>query len=116
MKTLLTAALLSFATTTAVLAADTPQRLSVNRSSVSDRITGAVVNGSAVALVYGGNPGAMVADQQALLIKPNGNKLDITYDTVGALGIPTQGLTPMAMVRSGGFEWPVYNMGGDGAN
>jgi hypothetical protein len=109
MKTLFAATAVALAMTTASFAADPPQRLSLNRASATDQITGVVVEGNSVVLVYGG--ANMASAAQALRITPNGNRIDVVYDTPGNLNVRVTG-APMMMMRAGGREFPVYNVGG----
>lgn len=90
------------------LAADPKQELTINRGSATDNISGLVVQGNSIVLVYG-TPG-MGATNQAVRITPDGNRLRVVYDTVGNLGVNTAGLQPMMMMTTGGFQWPVYQM------
>ncbi len=109
MKTLLAATAVALAMTTAAFAADAPQRHSLNRASTTDQITGVVVEGNSVVLVYGG--ANMASASQALRITPNGNKIDLTYDTPAALNVRATG-TPVMMMNAGGRQFPIYNVGG----
>jgi opacity protein-like surface antigen len=114
MKRFAATALLAATIAMPALAADPKQELTINRGSATDQISGLVVQGQSIVLVYG-TPG-MGTNNQAVRITPDGNRLRVVYDTVGGLGVNTSGLQPMMMMRSGGFEWPVYNMGATGAN
>jgi hypothetical protein len=108
MKRLVVATLLAAGLTFPALAADPKQELTINRGSTSDRISGLVVQGDSIVLVYGA-PG-MGAANQAVRITPDGSRLRVVYDTVGNLGVNTAGLQPMMMMTTGGFQWPVYQM------
>jgi hypothetical protein len=94
------------------LAADPKQELTINRASATDNISGLVVQGNSIVLVYGA-PG-MGMTNQAVRITPDGNRLRVVYDTVGNLGVNTAGLQPMMMMTTGGFQWPVYQMASGG--
>jgi hypothetical protein len=96
------------------VAADAKQELTIDRGSATDRVSGLVVQGNSVVLVYGA-PG-MGASNQAVRITPDGARLRVTYDTVANLGVNTAGLRPAMMLGPSGGEFPVYNMGGQGAN
>jgi hypothetical protein len=113
MKRLAVATLLAAGLAFPALAADPKQELTINRGSTTDRISGLVVQGNSIVLVYGA-PG-MGASNQAVRITPDGNRLRVVYDTVGNLGVNTAGLQPMMMMTTGGFQWPVYQMA-SGAN
>lgn len=112
MKTLLAATAVAVAMTTAAFAQDAPQRYSLNRASTTDQISGVVVDGNSVVLVYGG--ANMGAATQALRITPNGNKIDVVYDTPANLNLRVTG-TPM-MMQAGSRQIPIYNMFGQGNN
>ncbi len=112
MKLLPATMLLLAGLATPAFAMDAKQEVAINRSSTTDQVSGLVVQGNAVVLVYGA-PG-MAAQSQAVRIVPDGNRLRITYDTVGNLGVNTAGLRPAMMMQSGGREFPVYNMGTGG--
>jgi hypothetical protein len=108
MKRLFVATVLAAGLAFPALAADPKQELAINRGSATDQVSGLVVMGNSIVLVYGA-PGMGVANQ-AVRITPDGNRLRVTYDTVGNLGVNTAGLQPMMMMRAGGREWPVYNV------
>lgn len=114
MKRLAAMAALAAALAAPAYAADPKQELVINRGSANANISGLVVQGQSIVLVYG--PPGMGAANQAVRITPDGNRIRVVYDTVGALGVNTAGLQPMMMMSSGGFQWPVYNMGAQGAN
>lgn len=96
------------------LAADPKQELTINRGSATDQVSGLVVQGNSIVLVYGA-PG-MGAANQAVRISPEGNRLRVVYDTVGNLGVSTTGLQPVMMMTSGGRQFPIYNTGTMGSN
>jgi hypothetical protein len=106
---MLGAGLLAAGLAAPALAQDTKQEITINRGSATDRVSGLVVQGNSIVVVYGA-PG-MGAANQAVRITPQGNQLRVTYDTVGNLGVSTSGLTPAMMMRQGDYQWPVYNMG-----
>lgn len=108
MKRLAVTTLLAATLAMPALAADPKQELTINRGSATDQISGLVVQGNSIVLVYGA-PGMGTANQ-AVRITPDGNRLRVVYDTVGGLGVSTAGLQPMMMMTTGGFQWPVYQM------
>jgi opacity protein-like surface antigen len=113
MKRFVATALLAAVVAVPAYAADPKQELTINRAAPAN-ISGLVVQGQSIVLVYG--PPGMGAANQAVRITPDGNRIRVVYDTVGALGVNTAGLQPMMMMSAGGFQWPVYNMGSTGAN
>lgn len=115
MKRLLATALIAATVALPAIAADAKQELSITRGSTTDQISGLVVQGNAIVLVYGA-PG-MGATNQAVRITPDGGRLRVVYDTVGNLGVNTAGLAPSMLMRGpSGGDFPIYNMGGQGAN
>ncbi|MCU0986081.1 MAG: hypothetical protein MUC89_14250 [Acetobacteraceae bacterium] len=116
MHRLIATCLLTTALAAPALAADPKQELTITRAATADQISGLVVQGNAIVLVYGA-PG-MAATSQAVRIKPDGANLRVTYDTVANLGVNTAGLRPMMMLMLGssGEGFPVYNDGQGGAN
>jgi opacity protein-like surface antigen len=115
MKRLLATALLAATVAGPAIAADAKQELSITRGSTTDQVSGLVVQGNSVVLVYGA-PG-MGASNQAVRITPDGGRLRVVYDTVGNLGVNTSGLSPMMMIRGpSGGDFPIYNMPSSGSN
>jgi opacity protein-like surface antigen len=108
MKRIAAIALLAAGLAAPALAQQARQEVTINRTSTTDQISGLVVQGESIVLVYGA-PG-MGATNQAVRITPDGNRLRVVYDTVGAFGVNTAGLTPMMMMNVGGRQWPIYNM------
>lgn len=114
MKRLLATTALAATLALPAVAADPKQELTINRGSATDRVSGLVVQGNSVVLVYG--PPGMGATNQAVRITPDGQQLRVVYDTVGNLGVSVVGLQPAMMLGSSGGGFPVYNMGSQGPN
>ncbi|WP_144186201.1 hypothetical protein [Elioraea rosea] len=114
MKRLLSTTLCLAALAAPALAAERKQEVTIDRGSAMDQVSGLIVQGNSIVLVYG--PPGMGASNQAVRVTPDGMRLRVVYDTVGNLGINTAGLQPAMMLGPSGGAFPVYNMGGQGAN
>lgn len=109
MQRLLATCFLTVALAAPAIAAEQKQELTITRGAAAEQISGLVVQGNSIVLVYGA-PG-MAATSQAVRIRPDGMMLRVTYDTVANLGVNTSGLRPMMMLMLGssGQGFPVYN-------
>ncbi len=114
MKRVLLYALCAVALAAPALAVERKQELTIDRGAAMEQVSGLVVQGNSIVLVYG--PPGMGASNQAVRVTPDGMRLRVVYDTVGNLGINTSGLQPTAMLGPSGGDFPVYNMGGQGGN
>ncbi len=111
MKRLLATTALLATLAAPALAADPKQELTINRGSATDQVTGLVVVGNSIVLVYGTQ--GMGRDNHAVRLTPTGNRLMVTYDTVGNLGLTPTG-QPAMMMGPAGRQFPVYNEGSMG--
>jgi len=114
MKRLLAATACAVALALPVAAAGPKQELTINRSSGMERVSGLVVQGNSIVLVYGA-PG-MAGTNEAVKISPEGQRIRVTYDTAANLGVNINGIQPAMMLGPSGGQFPVYNMGSQGSN